>query len=324
MHMVHVQKLKPVVVTRLLKLSDKIIYHWLTLYKKSGLKILKRRKASGRPSFLTDIQKRKVRHWIIGKSPTQWGLDFGLWTRQIVAELIEREFKISVSLATVSNLLAELDITPQRPLYRAKERNESAIKSWLQNGLKRILKTAKRKGATLLFLDEAGVHSDNHGGRTWGKKGKTPVVKVLGKKQAINAISAVGTRGEFWWDTYKGRFNGDLMVVMLKKLMHNRKKPVILVVDNHRVHTSKKVSDYVKTLNGRLVLEFLPSYAPECNPDELVWRQTKHHELNRRPLKTGESLEARVRTILEGIAKNPKLVQSFFKDLSVLSGINIY
>lgn len=322
--MVHEQKLKPVDVTRLLKLSPKIIYHWLTLHKKSGLQILKQRKASGRPPFLTDAQKKKVRHWIVGKNPTQWGLDFGLWTRQIVAELIEREFKISVSLATVSNLLAELNITPQRPLYRAKERNEARINRWLKSDLPRIIKTAKRKGRTLLFLDEAGVRSDNHGGRTWGKKGKTPIVKVVGKKQAVNAISAVGARGEFWWDTYKGRFNGDLMVTMLKKLMYNRKKSVVLVVDNHSVHTSKKVSDYVKTLNGKLIFEFLPSYAPECNPDELVWRQTKHHELNRRPLKIGESLEVRVRTILDEIAKKPKLVQSFFKDLKRLSGINIY
>jgi len=223
--MVRQQNLKPTVVTKLLKLSDKVIYQWLRLFDRSGLKALKEKKASGRPSFLTDLQKRKVRYWIVGRNPTQWGLDFGLWTRQIIAELIEREFRISVSLATVSNLLAELDITPQRPLYRAKERNESAIKRWLKNDLPRIINTAKRKGATLLFLDEAGVRSDNHGGRTWGKKGKTPIVKVVGKKQAVNAISAVGARGEFWplavpqagWDTYKGRFNGDLMVAMLKK-----------------------------------------------------------------------------------------------------------
>ena len=321
--MVRRQNLKPTVVTRLLKLSDKVIYLWLRAFDQAGLKALKEKKATGRPSFLSVVQKKQVRRWIIGKSPTQWGLDFGLWTRQIVAELIFREFKISVSLATVSNLLAELSITPQRPLYRSKERNESAIKRWLKNDLPRIIKTAKRKGATLLFLDEAGVRSDNHGGRTWGQKGKTPIVKVVGKKQSVNAISAVGPRGEFWWDTYKGRFNSDVMIEMLKKLMHNRKKSVILVLDNYSVHTSKKVTNYVLSLKGRLTFEFLPSYAPECNPDELVWRQTKSHELTRHPLKQDECLELRVRTILGGIAKKPKLVRSFFKDLNKLSGINI-
>jgi len=321
--MVRKQDIRPTVVTKLLKLSDKIIYLWLRVFDQEGLRGLREKKAPGRQSFLDDKQKKQVRRWIIGKSPTQWGLDFGLWTRQIVAELILREFNISLSLASVSNLLCELEITPQRPLYRAKERNETAISNWLKNILPQIIKRAKKKGATLLFLDEAGVRSDNHGGRTWGRKGKTPIVKVVGRKQSINAISAVGPRGEFWWDTYKGRFNSDVMIEMLKKLMRNRKKPVILVLDNYSVHTSKKVTNYILSLKGRLTLEFLPSYAPECNPDELVWRQTKSHELTRHPLKQDECLELRVRTILGSIAEKPKLVRSFFKDLKKISGINI-
>ena len=75
--MVREKKLKPTVVTKLLNLSGKIIYLWLRVYDESGLRGLRGSKAPGRTSFLNDSQKKQVRKWIIGKSPAQWGLDFG-------------------------------------------------------------------------------------------------------------------------------------------------------------------------------------------------------------------------------------------------------
>ena len=59
-----------------------------------------------------------MRRWILGKDPRQHGFDFGLWTRRIVAQLIEEKFGISLKLTTVGRLLAGLEITPQKPLRR--------------------------------------------------------------------------------------------------------------------------------------------------------------------------------------------------------------
>ena len=64
-------------------------------------------------------QERQVFRWINGKDARQYGFDFGLWTRHVVAELVAERFGIKLSLASVGKLLAELGLTPQKPLMRA-------------------------------------------------------------------------------------------------------------------------------------------------------------------------------------------------------------
>jgi transposase len=77
------------------------------------------RKASGRPRTLTAAQERQVFRRINGKDPRQYGFDFALWTRKVVGELIEREFGVQLGVTAVGKLLAQLGLTPQKPLQRA-------------------------------------------------------------------------------------------------------------------------------------------------------------------------------------------------------------
>jgi len=65
--------------------------------------------------------------------------------------------------------------------------------------------------------------------------------------------------------------NSGLFIGMLKVLMHRRRKPLMLILDSLPAHKGKAVKNYVESTNGKLELHFLPGYAPELNPDELVW-----------------------------------------------------
>ena len=104
---------------------------------------------------------------------------------------------------------------------------------------------------------------------------------------------------------------------LLKKLMHRRKKPVRLVVDGLPAHKSACVKKYVADTHGKLTLHFLPGYAPDLNPDELVWSHAKRTGVARSPLKAGENLQCRVDAQLQNIANDPALVQAFFRHPSV-------
>lgn len=88
--------------------------------------------------------------------------------------------------------------------------------------------------------------------------------------------------------------------------------PLHLVVDGLPAHKKKCVKEYVASLKGRLQLHFLPDYAPELNPDELVWSYAKRTGTARRPLRTGEKLAEKVDSQLNKIRNNPSLVRSFF------------
>ena len=293
------------------------IYKWLKAERRGGTAALKARKHPGRKPALAPRQKLQVRGWINGKDPRQYGFDFGLWTRQIVAALIAQKFGVRLGVTAVGRLLAELDITPQKPLRRAYERDPVAIERWKAIKFPSLRARAKRAGAKIFFLDEAGVRSDQVLGRTWGLRGQTPEVATSGRRQSVSAISAVNARGEFWYEIYTERLNAVRFVELLKHFMRGRRNPVFLVLDGHPAHIAKVVAEYVQRLVGRLELHFLPGYAPELNPDEFVWNHLKRQGVSKTPLRRDESLRSRVQSDLAHIQSRPPLVRSFFHAPSV-------
>jgi transposase len=198
---------KPSQVIATLDMCRTTIYRWLRAFEKRGEAGVMSKKATGRPPKLSVRQKQQVARWINGRDPRQYGFDFGLWTRKIVAELIKERFDIKLGITAVGRLLAELGITPQKPLRRSYERDPKAIEQWKENAYPRLKARAKREGADIFFLDEAGVRSDQVLGRTWAPKGKTPEVPTSGQRQSVNAISAVTALGAFWFEVYTGMFN---------------------------------------------------------------------------------------------------------------------
>jgi transposase len=299
--------------------SRTTIYKWLTAASKPnvGLRALRSRPAPGRPRSLTPRQEHQVFRWINGKDPRQYGLDFGLWTRSVVAELIERKFGIRLGLTAVGELLAKLNLTPQKPLQRAYQRDPQAIERWRRETYPAIARQAKAEAGEVFFWDESGFRADAVQGRTWGVKGRTPVVERPGQRQTISAASAVNAKGGFWYCTYQGGLTAELFVRLLRAMMRHRSKPVHLVVDGLPSHKTKLVKDYVQSTKGRLTLHFLPGYAPDLNPDELVWSHMKRTGVARTPLRKGERLQEKVEAQLAGIKKAPRLVRSFFQAPSV-------
>ena len=81
------------------------IYPWLRAHGEGGETALQSRPSTGRPPTLSARQQFQVRRWICGKDPRQHGFDFGLWTRRIVAELVEEKFKHRLSVTAVGRLL---------------------------------------------------------------------------------------------------------------------------------------------------------------------------------------------------------------------------
>jgi len=309
---------RPSAVMRSYGLCRTTIYRWLRAAQRGGEKALQARKHPGRKPFLSPKQKLQVRRWINGKDPRQYGFDFGLWTRRIVAALIEERFGVRLGVTAVGRLLAELDITPQKPLRRAYERDPVAIERWKREEFPRLRARAKRVGAKIFFLDEAGVRSDQVLGRTWGLRGHTPEVPTSGRRQSVSAISAVNARGEFWYAIYTERLNAMGFIERLRSFMRGRKSRVFLVLDRHPAHIAKVVAQYVQSLRGRLELHFLPGYAPELNPDEFVWNHLKRQGVSKKPLRRDESLRGRVQADLAAIQSNPRLVRSFFRAPSVV------
>ena len=292
------------------------LYPWLKKFRDGGWEALAEQIAEGPAPKLTERQRQQVKRWILGKDPRQYGFDFGLWSRRIVQALIQERLGVALGLTAVGRLLASLDITPQKPLRRAYERDPDAVQFWLEQRYPALKGRAKRVGAKIFFLDEAGFQSDPPLGRTYGLKGHTPVVVTSGQRQSLNVISAVNARGEFWAATYTGKLNAEAFVAFLKNFMKGRRGKVFLVVDGHPAHKANLVNEYVGSLGGRLELHPLPP-APDLNPDEFVWGHMKTNGVSKKPLKKNESLKARIESDLIRLkATQLCLVPFFVQNLS--------
>ncbi len=92
----------------------------------------------------------------------------------------------------------------------------------------------------------------------------------------MSLISAITSRGHMrFMIVDKGSVNAGVFIEFLKRLINGAARKIFLIVDRGSAHRAKKVSAFVTTLGGKLRLFFLPPYAPDRNPDELVWKHVR-------------------------------------------------
>ncbi len=95
--------------------------------------------------------------------------------------------------------------------------------------------------------------------------------------------------------------------------MHKAQNPVFLIWDGHPTHKSKKVRKCIESFDGKLEVYLLPSYSPELNPTEQVWRSVKSHGIGKKSVLGPDQLKSAVISCLRRLQKIPNIVLAFFK-----------
>jgi len=284
---------------------------WMAAYRRGGADALQSRKAPGPQRKLTSRQLQRLRRMIVEKTPQQLRFPFALWTLRLVGQLIEREFEVVLHKTTVGRLLRDLGLTPQRPTRQSFQRDAEECRRWAAEEFPRIVRAVRRRQATLLFADETGVHEDGPVDRTWGAKGQRPVVRVTGRRDRVNVISAVSPRGRLWFRCYRGTLGGPRFVEFLRVLLRDVRGEIELIIDKHPAHVAAVTRRYLQSVQQRLRVHYLPGYAPDLNPDEHVWSHLKGL-FRRQPLRPEEKLAEAVQETMAEMQTDRALVRAFF------------
>lgn len=302
-------------IAKLFGVTEQAICKWMKRYREGGTKRLKARKR-GRPSVakLLPRQAAQIIKIIISRYPEQVRLPFYLWIRQAVVMLIEKKFGIYLSLWTIGRYLKGWGFTPQKPVRRAFEQNPKKIKRWLKNEYPAIRKEARREKAEIHWGDEMGLRSDHAVGRSYGLRGRTPVIPGTGQRFGCNMISSITNRGKLRFMVFQNRFTAIVFLMFLKRLVRQMKRKVFLIVDRHPAHRAKKVQKWLTTHAKQIKLFYLPPYSPELNPDEMLNNDVKSNAVGRRRPHTHEEMIQNVRRHLYTCQRKPELVKNYFQE----------
>jgi transposase len=304
-------------IARLLGVHRCTVNRWLASWKESGPQVLKPRRrgvGKGAGRSLTPEQEQQIRRLIVDRLPDQLKMPFALWTREAVAMLIAKETGIKMPVRTVGDYLRRWGMTPQKPVKRAYERSEPAVKRWLEVEYPAIKKRAKACGAEIHWADETGLNSSDNRGRGFAPKGNTPVRKHKGTAEKANMISSVTNQGKLRFMFYEGRFNQKVLMNYLKRLIREAAgRPLVVIMDNHPSHHGKLLKEWAAENSKTITLEYLPSYAPDLNPDEFLNCDLKA-QISKRPdrRKKGE-LRKTATGVMRSLQKKPARVASYFK-----------
>ncbi len=305
-------------VAKLFGITRQAVIKWLKKYREGGERALRAR-PRGRPQrgSLEPWQAAQIVRAIEDRCPDQLKLPFFLWTREAVGGLIAQRFDIHLSVWTVGRYLAQWGFTPQKPVRRAFERDEQKVQRWLQEEYPAIRDSAKTKKAEIYWGDEMGMRSDHACGRSYGRRGETPVIKGTGQRFGCSMISAITNRGKIYFMVFKRRFRAQVFLEFLGRLIRQVGRHVYLILDQHPVHRAVKVKRWFQRHHDSIEMFHLPSYSPELNPDECLNQDVKSNAVGRCRPHTQEEMMQGLRRYLRSRQRQPRLVRKYFEAQSV-------
>jgi len=293
-------------------LHVKSVSRWFVKASKYGEKSLKGTKAKGNLPKLLDHEILQIIE-ILKEDARTFGFPTPLWNCKQIQIIIKKNFKKSISIPSIWEMLKKLNLSPQKPRKVALEKDEKLVNKWLRDEWPKIKSIVRRQQAMLYFQDEAGVSLIPFMRTTWAPKGETPIIKVTGKRGGICVSSAISPAGRMVFRIEKEKMSAQTYIDFLSKIiLQHPKRKIVVISDNAPIHKAKLVDEFILSNKKRISLFHIPTYSPELNPDEHVWAYLKAHELVAHQAQTRDELKKIVNNKMNKIAKKDKLIYSFF------------
>jgi transposase len=288
------------------------VYKWIRIYKQKGFGGLKRRKAKGAEPKLNKKDKKQIIFWL-KRSAMEFGFETPLWDCKRIQRMIKKELNKTIAISNLWENLRRWKLTPQKPEKEALERDQRKVKKWIKEEWPKIQEHRRRWQAMLYFQDESSVSLVPVLGKTWAKKGETPKVKVTGNRGSIAVSSAISPAGRMVFRIEKEKVTSKTFIDFLKQIMKNHKwRKIIAIIDNSPTHTAKRVKDFIEQNKSKIAIYYLPTYSPDLNPDEDVWRYLKNVKLKAHQARNKKEFTPLVRSKMKSIQRKPHVIKSFF------------
>ena len=295
-----------------LGVSDPAVSHWLAVAGRDGVDGLRSRPAVGRVPRLTAEQKRLIPE-LLWHGPEAYGFRGQVWTCARIALVIAEEFGVRYHKDHVGRLLKELGWTPQIPIRRAIQRDESAIRRWRVEVWPDLRERARRERRALVFEDESGFYLLPGLVKTYAPEGCTPVIREKQTRDHLSVMGGMTPEGKVYTLARQESLNGLHSIEFLIHLLRVAGGRLLVIWDGSPIHRRAEVKEFVSGTRGKVRLEALPGYAPDLNPwDEGGWNHLKHVQLRNVVSRDLEELHEQFHLAVNRLRHRPHVVRSFF------------
>jgi transposase len=242
-----------------------------------------------------------------------YGFRGDLWTCGRVVGVISEEFGITYSKSQVSRLLKRIGWTPQVPITRAIQRDEEAIARWRAESWPELREKASHERRKLVFVDESGFYLLPGVVKTYGPKGRTPVIDEWQTRDHLSVMGGVTPQGKVYSLVRPESLNGTHSIEFLIHLGRLAGDRLLVIWDGSPIHRRAEVAAFVAEARGKIHVEPLPAYAPDLNPVEWMWRHLKEVELGNVSCLDLDELHQELHLALGRLREKTSLVPSFFE-----------
>ena len=304
-------------------LSPSCLYDWQKAFLLHGLDSLRYQHGGGRPEKLTPRQKKRLVE-LIEAGPLVVGFETACWNSVLIRVLIWREFGVLYNRHYVSTLLHNLGFSFQKARFVADHLDTAKRLAWLQDKWPALFRAAKRRGGLILFEDEASFAQWGSLSYTWARRGQQPEVPTSGKRKGYKVFGAIEYfSGRLFSQGLEGRFNSEQYQAFLRMIMAQTTEHLFVIHDGARYHTSASTQAFLAAHSDRITAEPLPSYSPDYNPIEYLWKKTKQRATHNKYFKEFAALTISVEKALTYFAMHPEEVLGLFGRYCEESGLEL-
>ena len=292
--------------------SRSSVYAWLHAFLLEGMSGLRVHWRGGRPPKLTPTQRQRLAE-LIDAGPEAAGFPTGCWQALLIQQVIQREFGVSYNVHYLADLLHTLGFSFQKARFVSDHLDEVARATWLAYTFPAWRAQAAAAGGLLLFGDEASFAQWGSLGYTWARVGQQPVVKTTGRRKAYKVFGLIEYfSGRLFYQGIEGKFDGQSSIAFLTGVLAQTPAPLFLVQDGAPYHRAGPVKAFFAAHRARLHVTQLPSYSPDYNPIEFLWRATKRTATHNRYFPAFAELIASVEEALAALSRQPERVKALF------------
>jgi len=297
------------------------VYVWLNELLVHGVASLAYHHGGGRPAKLTPTQKKQLCGWI-DDGPQAAGFETACWNTLLIQELIRRQFGVLYNRFYICELLRNLGYSFQKAQFVSDHLDEARREAWLTQEWPQIRRDALRRRALLLFGDEASFPQWGSLSYTWAKQGQTPTIKTTGKRKAYKTFGLIEFfSGRLFHQGIEGKFNSDSYQAFLLSVLMQTTEHLFLIQDGAKYHTSKATKQFFAQHQDRLTVFQLPSYSPDYNPIEYLWRKTKKRATHNKYFEQFQEIITSVEQALKHFAQHASEVLGLFGKYCDESGL---